>query len=76
MVNSIFCTVHSSLENIAFKLVKWGVIRFDSSTGEYYLPHLEEILDAYRVNSEKTYVLNLVDNSNFRGKLGSQGAVR
>ncbi len=76
MVNSIFCTVHSSLENIAFKLVEWGVIRFDSSTGEYYLPHLEEILDAYRVNSEKTYVLNLVDNSNFRGKLGSQGAVR
>ena len=53
MVNSIFCTVHSSLENIAFKLVKWGVIRFDSSTGEYYLPHLEEILDAYRVNSEE-----------------------
>ncbi len=76
MVNSIFCTVHSSLENIAFKLVEWGVIRFDSSTGEYYLPHLEEILDAYRVNSEKTYVLNLVDNSNFRACLGSQGAVR
>lgn len=64
MVNSIFCTVHSSLKNIAFKLVEWGVIRFDSSTGEYYLPHLEEILDAYRVNSEETYVLDKPEYGN------------
>ena len=41
-------------------LVKSGVIQFDH-TRKHHLPHLEEILDAYSVNSEETCVLE-IDN--------------
>lgn len=40
-------------------LVSHGVIQFDHDTGLYNLPHLREILDAYSVNSEETYVLSI-----------------
>lgn len=40
-------------------LVANGVIQFDQNTKSYKMPHLNEILDAYRVNSGKTYVLDL-----------------
>jgi hypothetical protein len=52
-------------------LIKQYILYFCRSTGEYYLPHLKEILDAYRVNSEETYVLDITDNLSFRGFLGS-----
>lgn len=34
-------------------------IQFDRSTGQYYLPQLEEILAVYSVNSGETYVLEI-----------------
>lgn len=51
--------IHSQLESLSMNLVKKGIIQFDHSTGTYQMPHLEEILDAYRVNSGKPYVLEI-----------------
>lgn len=53
--------IHSQLEELSMSLVKAGIIQFNHLTGKYYLPHLEEILSAYSVNSGKTYVLE-IDN--------------
>ena len=53
--------IHSQLEDLSMTLVRAGVIQFDHTTGKYHLPHLEEILDAYSVNSEETCVLK-IDN--------------
>lgn len=41
------------------KLVQAGIIRFDRESNTYFMPHLEEILDAYSVNSGETYVLEI-----------------
>lgn len=49
--------IHTQLESLSMQLVKSGVIQFDHSSGLYHMPHLEEILDAYRVNSGEPYVL-------------------
>jgi hypothetical protein len=51
--------IHDDLEKLAMILVANGVIQFDKNTKSYKMPHLKEILDAYRVNSGKTYVLDL-----------------
>ncbi|MGL6340384.1 MAG: hypothetical protein ACRC80_14750 [Waterburya sp.] len=40
-------------------LVKAGVIQFCHKTGKYHLPHLEEILNVYSVNSGEAYVLEI-----------------
>ncbi len=61
--------IHTQLEEISMILVKSGVIRFDHEQGKYHLPHLEEILDAYSVNSGETYVLE-IDGRKCRGFLG------
>lgn len=67
--------VHSQLESIAFELVKKGVIQFDHNKGTYYMPHLEEILDAYSVNSEEPYVLDIENMAILsQGDAKSQGA--
>lgn len=49
--------IHTQLESLSMQLVKAGVIQFDHSSGLYHMPHLEEILDAYRVNSGEPCVL-------------------
>jgi hypothetical protein len=51
--------IHNDLEKLAMVLVANGVIQFDKDTKSYKMPHLKEILNAYRVNSEETYVLDL-----------------
>lgn len=51
--------IHQQLENVSMMLVQKGVIQFDKNSNKYYLPHLEEILDAYSVNSGETYVLEI-----------------
>lgn len=51
--------IHSNLEDIAFKLVEAGIIKFNSETGEYSMPVLEEILKLYSVKSGETYVLDV-----------------
>lgn len=51
--------IHTQLEEISMSLVRAGVIQFNHETGKYHLPQLEEILAAYSVNSEKTYVLEI-----------------
>lgn len=56
--------IHTQLESISMELVKAGIIQFDHLSRKYFMPHLEEILNAYRVNSGKTYVLQIDQSGN------------
>lgn len=51
--------VHDELESISMRLVQAGIIHFNPLTEKYTMPHLEEILDAYSVNSGDTYSLSV-----------------
>ncbi len=51
--------IHVRLESISMQLVQAGIIQFDILTEKYTMPHLEEILDAYSVNSGETYSLSV-----------------
>ena len=67
--------VHDDLEKLAMILVANGVIQFDRKTNRYRMPHLKEILDAYRVNSGETYVLDIENMAILsQANLRSEGA--
>lgn len=51
--------IHTQLEIISMSLVRAGIIQFDHDSASYHMPHLEEILNAYSVNSGETYVLQI-----------------
>ena len=51
--------IHDQLESISMQLVQAGIIQFDILTEKYTMPHLEEILNAYSVNSGETYSLSV-----------------
>ena len=51
--------IHTDLHKVALQLVKSGVIQFDPDTKTHFVPHLEEILNVYCVNSGEPYVLSI-----------------
>jgi hypothetical protein len=51
--------IHTQLHKLALGLVEAGIIQFDFDSKTYFMPHLEEILNAYRVNLGEPYVLKI-----------------